>query len=127
MLLLGTEGKAVSTQESTHVQFLPMPLLEASRRTNAAGHVQILAATLLSEDAGRGERWCFCAEWQVCLSARAAMATVHRVVAAAFTAPLARPHPKPPSLRPALDLGTGPALPSIAMLASACRIGAFLS
>jgi len=42
--------------------------------------VQILAATLLSEDAGRGERWCFCAEWQVCLSARAAYAVIVSVI-----------------------------------------------
>jgi len=52
---------------------------------------------------GEGIWWRFCAEWQVCLSARAAMATVQRVAAVTFTAPLARPHPNLPRLKPGLD------------------------
>ncbi len=48
---------------------------------------------------GEGIWWRCCASWQVCLSARAAMATVHRVAAA----PLARRHPNLPRLKPGPD------------------------
>ena len=56
-------------------------------------------------DLGRKEIWWrFCAEWQVCLSARAAMATVQTVAAVILTVRLARPQPNLPRLRRELSM-----------------------